>query len=329
MPLWLRGFLACDRGLRDISGSNLIDWRPGRKLKGVQPYLYAPNPVPKTEVDMHSYLKNVAKYSFMLAFVVSCKSRSPDSTVASSTAMPPRFVSGYVAPPIQFDAGAGPYNSVVTTPAAIVKRDAARVFCSTVAPSLYGREAAYIFNHYLGNTGKDISVAIEPAITDSTVMKVIYNKELRAALEYSNQLPAGDYKFSSRSPIGSKVTRNDSLNWYLALGGFQVWSQSVLKVTHQGQYSLAFDFFLQDRYNWDSGHTFNLGSISVTSDELGLFHRMGISKEFTTSGVARKVYTWKSGDDVALLPSLTWPALKLNEKDLKIRQEQKIEDSFM
>jgi hypothetical protein len=257
---------------------------------------------------------------------VSCKERSPSSKLTDSELGTSRFVSGYQEPPIAFDKGAGAYDSVPATIAATAKRDAARVFCKTAAPALYGKESAFIFDHYLGNTGKDINIQIDSAVEDSTAIKLLYYNELRAALDYSVSQSEGQTQFSSRTPLGSKVTRDDSLNWYLALGGFQVWSQSTLDISQGSSgatYSLKFDFYLRDRYNWDSGHTFNLGKLSVTSDELGAFHRMGIAKEFTTFGVVRKVYTWRHSEDRALVP-FAWPAIRLTEKDLKIRAAQNI-----
>ncbi len=85
-------------------------------------------------------------------------------------------------------------------------------------------------------------------------------------------------------------------------GGYSYWGKGIARVeqddTAKRRFSILFEFHFYDRYNWDRGKKVDIGSMTVTDDFMGEFHRQGLAKEFNLVGKFERLISWREGDFV-------------------------------
>ena len=159
--------------------------------------------------------------------------------------------------------------------------------------------------HYLGNDGSDLAIPPEnllaglPQLRDA--VKALAQNQASAAYKL---IPANSSSGSGERAFTSPwksfyATKDQSLDWYFALGGF---SYSVTGVVVKsgagaGSGSLKYQVHIFDRYNWDAGKSVDIGPFHFEDTELGNLHLKGLAREYTVRGTSgiNSVPTFKDG----------------------------------
>lgn len=128
-----------------------------------------------------------------------------------------------------------------------------------------------------------------------------FRDEVNQARKFVEKLPVGTHWITSKTAKSAYNYKNESTNWYYAVGGYSTWGKGIAKVT-QGQNGLAYEFQFEyhfyDRYNWDKGKAVKIGPVTVTDEFMGEFHRQGLAKEFNMKAVIKRKFTWKQGETI-------------------------------
>lgn len=196
--------------------------------------------------------------------------------------------------------GAGRWAS---KPVAIKMRlEAAAVkayLATSYAQNKYGQEATAALGHYFANSGLAWEFDADKLLNDVPSVRQLVDYEMERAAKFVSTLDPDVTEFTSATARVSKIQRSESLNWYLAIGGFQYFitgqiDQSQIDQSRCDgscrQARIYFHFY--DRYDWDAGPVVNLqtpaGAIQIDQEHIGEFHRQGLAREFTSLGVVRR-----------------------------------------
>jgi hypothetical protein len=243
-------------------------------------------------------------FFIVIGLVTSCGPQSL-SSVSSVNFYDDHFVKGSTQPEIILDQGSGVYGSEPWTTAKALERNALWAAASWFAPGAFGVNAAAHLTHYLDNTGAARSVDLKEIINTSPTVKSIFTKELRSALKVAHLSTEESLQFTTARTFFGAVPREESLNWYLAVGGFQAWSSNTLIVITDAEGRLRSRvisrLYLADRYNWDKGAVFNVGGMTITGESMGEYHRMGLAKEYDIRGYFMKEISWTSPEELESL----------------------------
>lgn len=209
------------------------------------------------------------------------------------------FAPGDVDPPVTRDEGAGEWGTDPTTVEMTVKRGLIYDILPTAA-IVIGDDAVAHMLHYLVGTGSDYTIDFEDMIDDVPLTKQYYENEIELAKAYVETLPAGVHKFTSTKIMPNLyATKDQSYNWYFAIGGYSAWGKGVATVTDKPNgtraYRMEFEYKFFDRYNWDGGKKVNIFGIEVTDEFMARFHREGLAREFDCYGSVSKSVTWDGG----------------------------------
>lgn len=215
---------------------------------------------------------------------------------------PSAFQLGSRPPVLPADPGAGPWRSIAAT---LFKRTMKGLFETNLAQSgtayFVGEDATAHLVHYFRNTGTNLKIHFAKLVREVPKAKQVYDLQVAAAKAFISQLPPGRHTFTSTS--GSRnhpITEADSRNWHFAVGSFTTWGCGTAQVgLPNGQARFAMDwqcnFF--DRYNWDDGKSVSVpvaghGTVRVTDEFMGEFHRMGLAREFDMVGTIKERIYW-------------------------------------
>jgi hypothetical protein len=163
-----------------------------------------------------------------------------------------------------------------------------------------GDDAVAHMDHYLDNGGADFRTDLEGMIHEVPSATKLYEAELEAALAFVQSLGPGTYDITSRRPSRGYNTKEDSKNWFFAVGGYSAWGKGRATVRDAGEgrrdFALEFEFEMYDRYNWDSGKQVTLPyvNIVVTDHFMGEFHRAGLAREYDVRAAIRRSIRWDS-----------------------------------
>ena len=155
-------------------------------------------------------------------------------------------------------------------------------------------DASNYLQHYLDNSGTDYTIRLQQMIYDVPSAKRLYEKEIAKAQKFVETLPEGEHQVTSGSASGGYNTKDESWNWYYAVGGYSAWCKGKAKVCKDA-YTLEFEYKFADRYNWDKGKSVNILGVTVTDEFMGEFHREGLAKEFDMNDSVKKTSKWKKG----------------------------------
>lgn len=64
---------------------------------------------------------------------------------------------------------------------------------------------------------------------------------------------------------------------------------------------MSFDLKIYDKYNWNSGQSFDSFGKDISDDFMGKFHKQGVAREYEVFGNLPLKFTWKGnpyGDNV-------------------------------
>lgn len=157
--------------------------------------------------------------------------------------------------------------------------------------------AARNMRHYLGNTGDTLGVdparikADLPAI--STAMDASFATQVRdtALAQVRANYDGAPMQFQVTTPWnGAYATKAMSQDWFYGIGGFSYAHTANVTVTPgaDGSAQVRIDSQLHvfDRYNWDGGKAVTIGPVTITDDQMGRLHEVGLAREFEVRGTS-------------------------------------------
>lgn len=219
----------------------------------------------------------------------------------SSTPLSPRDVS-IPSPPSdpKFDIGAGAY--AIEKPTA-KDRDTWNKWWKYAgyADSIGQNNAARHLYHFLNNTGKDLQVSPDNMMYDNQyapwhllgfsgvreVARDLVSEEAKSAYKQAATGTGSAVSFRSGWKDYSSNGGSETLDWFLALGGFSYGAAGVVtaKVQPNGQYDATLEYvvYVVDRYNWDTGKRMG----PFMDEELQRLHHVGIAREYNVRGKSR------------------------------------------
>lgn len=205
--------------------------------------------------------------------------------------------------------GIGPYAS--QSPSWRDRIDKIKFFSVAVAAGeLFLDNAERNLRHYLGNSGSDLAIAPElildglPRFRDA--VKALAQNQAAAAYKKISASGGGEKAFTS--PWKSfYATKDQSLDWYFALGGFSysVTGVVVKSASTPGAGSLKYQVHIFDRYNWDAGKSVDIGPFHFEDTELGNLHLKGLAREYTVRGTSEINSVAKFTDATVIPPPST------------------------
>jgi hypothetical protein len=148
--------------------------------------------------------------------------------------------------------------------------------------------------HYFGNSGRDYIIRLQKMINDVPSAKNVYNHELALAQAFVESLPTGKHTITSGSASEGSNRKDESWNWYYAVGSYNSWGRGKATVCKE-EYKLEFQYNFYDRYNWDGGKMVKILGAVVTDQFMGEFHRQGLAREFDMLGTVKKTVKWRKG----------------------------------
>ena len=216
---------------------------------------------------------------------------------------PPRDVDyqlGEADPPIVSDTGSGPWNS---KPKRAVYY-ALRYQIINILPHAHlviGDDAAKHMAHYLLNSGQPYRVDLEDMLREVPSALDNLAAEVAQAQGFSESLPEGRHKITSRTAEGGYNGKDENWNWYFATGGYVSWGKGEVVVRNTPtvrEYDMDFEYKFFDRYNWDKEKSVKIVDFEITDEFMGEFHRQGLAREFDCVGSVRRRLTWTHGQDI-------------------------------
>lgn len=239
------------------------------------------------------------------------RSGSPPATLPASSL---RFEDGYYKtgtgdPPLTRDPGAGAWNSKewkfsTATLKALIESQLDK---AVIYP---GPQSVRHMRHYFANSGRDLTIDLEAMIKDVPRAQRALVAEFRQAQRFIQTLPVGRHQFTSKSAESSYNYKNETVDWFFAIGGYSYWGKGTATVSMVGgqkKYDVDFRFKFFDRYNWDGGKAVTIAGITITDEFMGEFHRQGLAKEYDCYGEIKRQLSWLGtvavpGDDKIVTP---------------------------
>ncbi|NHA67519.1 ICP22 family protein [Phycicoccus flavus] len=194
------------------------------------------------------------------------------------------------------DQGAGPYageDPSIRDRATLAAAEAAANALSGTWP-----DAARNLLHFLGNSGETYEQDVDSMLESSSALtEAVDAQQLNLAALAVEQARAagatGPMTFPVNTPWnGVYITKDDSANWFYALGGIsynQTGSVTVTPPASPGEpwtYTTTTQVNIRDRYNWDGGKSTRIGPLTITDEQLARLHRVGLAQEFTAVGTS-------------------------------------------
>jgi hypothetical protein len=150
--------------------------------------------------------------------------------------------------------------------------------------------AADNLNHYLDNTGADQTSSPDTMMEDMPSFKEAVQA---LATEHASQAfrdastGSGSTKTFASPWMGFYATKETSMDWFFALGGFS-FAVAGEVTTHKSEGKwlgeLSYKAYVFDRYNWDTGKSVTIGPFTFEDTELGRMHVVGLAREYIVRG---------------------------------------------
>ncbi|MDD4406248.1 MAG: RHS repeat-associated core domain-containing protein [Parabacteroides sp.] len=203
------------------------------------------------------------------------------------------YVIGYDDPQYEDDIGAGIWESWSASDE-IQARLIQHLVLNGVGLTGYLEDAIALQRHYFEGSGNDYYIQLEKMLNESKSALINYKNELNEAQEFAESLQTGEHQITSSEVSVGRNYMYESLNWYLAIGGYKSWGKGSVCICND-EYIMEYLYKIHDRYNWDKNKKTRHISYIVTDNYMGKFHREGCAQEFSVSGSVKKTIRWKKG----------------------------------
>jgi hypothetical protein len=220
------------------------------------------------------------------------------ATISSTNASAGPAQSGIPGPPPdpKTDPGAGEHGSEpwYSRGDDIATKELARK-AAQAADAAGWTHAAKHLNHYLDNSGKNLTVSPDEMMRDagqfrSEVDKTVEAEMRRIAAEAETNGTYGKPVQFGTDWNGHYITKAENADWFYAMGGVQ-YSVTGEATVHppdqpggQPRVEMQYQTHVFDRYNWDGGKSTNIGPITITDEQMAAMHRAGVAQEYNITG---------------------------------------------
>jgi hypothetical protein len=202
-------------------------------------------------------------------------------------------------PPIQYDSGAGAWNSKRKTVEIIAAKNEILKHLHFAIPVI-GDVAVKHMYHYFANSGQTMSIDVQRMIEEVPDGKRIYNDQLLKVKEFVAYLTPGEHQIAPLRPEIGANPKSENWNWFYAVGAYRAWINGIVKIAAvkngQRQYRLNYHYRVADKYNWDQDKCVEIFGVPIKDEFMDEFHRQGLAREFKMSGEIKGAITWDSND---------------------------------
>ena len=161
-------------------------------------------------------------------------------------------------------------------------------------------DASKNLTHYLDNTGTPQDVDVDRMLTDLPDLPVnarnAAEKMAAEAVEAAKTSGAtGPVTYPFTTPWEPEhASRSESMNWFLALGGYQACTEGTVTVyppdpaNGRPDWTYKYDYrvHVADRYNWDKGKDTDVGGVTIGDDQMRALHQAGLAQEYDVTGTS-------------------------------------------
>lgn len=161
-------------------------------------------------------------------------------------------------------------------------------------------DASKNLTHYLDNTGTPQDVDVDRMLTDLPDLPVnarnAAEKMAAEAVEAAKTSGAtGPVTYPFTTPWEPEhASRSESMNWFLALGGYQACTEGTVTVyppdpaNGRPDWTYKYDYrvHVADRYNWDKGKDTDVGGVTIGDDQMQALHQAGLAQEYDVTGTS-------------------------------------------
>ncbi len=260
------------------------------------------------------------------------------------TIKPSQLVLGAQSPTLEPDAGAGKWNSepveakmyvlkailtgridgipvaVQVLYAPLLALLGTGLGIQTVASHFGGDDAVKHLLHYLGNTGKTLTIDFAGMNDEVKLARQVADLQVETAQKFIEAQPPGKIVFTSTTGSLNHYIRQDlSRNWFFAVGSYSTWIGGTANVRTAGgkpSYVMAYELHFVDRYNWDGYKSVDIpipgykkcpqavqnlinklpnvnnGTLHVTDEFMAKFHLQGLAKEYDMTATIKNTIVW-------------------------------------
>ena len=267
---------------------------------------------PPLEVDGVAGRDTLAKLDVLL---IAASTPPPPPTPSPPPRRPnpssPDYTVGTADPSLGHDPGAGPWASRTPTIATMAAKAAV---ITEVLPKIWAvwPDAARHLNHYFSNWGTPLVINLEGMLHSVPSAKPLFELEIAEAKSFVEQLDPGQHSITSTRLAQGYNEQTESMNWYLAIGGYSVWGKGTARVFDNAgarRYELDIEYKFYDRYNWDGNKQVEIFGVIITDEYMGEFHRQGLAREYDCFGSARRQLRWEHGQPIPR-PQLNAPGIR-------------------
>lgn len=214
------------------------------------------------------------------------------------------YTIGTINPPIKPDPGAGVFNS---KPTEITMWGLKQSILEILPPRgssamiIIGFDATRHMKHYMDATGMDLTINLESMLEAGPTAKARLRDEVTQARKFVETLPEGRHEITSKTVEGAYNYKEETWNWFYAVGGYVSWGKGVATVKKGAagrEFDLQFEYHVFDRYNWDKGKSVTIGPVTVTDEFMAEFHHQGLAKEFNMKGMVKRRFAWRHGEAI-------------------------------
>jgi len=233
------------------------------------------------------------------------KSILPSKSPKFSTPIDNNYKIGTISPSGSADRGAGAFDSKKTE---FTMWSLKQLILSILPPQgssasiFIGYDASMHMLHYLKAEGVPYKIRLENMIKDVPSARKRFRNEITQAKIFVESLGVGQHNITSKNREGGYNLKDESKNWFFAVGGYSLWGKGTASVKKningQFEYQLDFEYHFYDRYNWDKGKSVTIADIVITDEFMGEFHRQGLAKEYDEIGMIKRKFTWKKGENL-------------------------------
>lgn len=159
--------------------------------------------------------------------------------------------------------------------------------------------AARNLRHYLGNSGKDLTISPDEMMTDDPIMKRRVDSFVTLTVQHIAFDPANHGRtvtFQQPWTEDHTFDQDTQGDWYFAVNAVHFTASGVVTVrateTDGGQPSVVVDYkcYVFDRYNWDSSGPSPKGvellGFDISDKRMGGLHTAGYAQEFNMFGTS-------------------------------------------